>query len=167
MEDAFKQMHPTKASGPDGMFTIFSQKYWNIVGNDVICMVLNVLNFNILVAEINKTNITLVPKTKNPAKMIEFRPISLSNVVSKLISKVLASRLKTILPQIITENHSAFLLVQLIIDNMLVAFELMHYLDHKRDVKDCYMAVKLDTRKTYHRVEWGFTEKVMERMGFH
>ena len=57
--------------------------------------------------------------------------------------------------------------MQLIIDNMLVAFELMHYLDHKRDVKDCYMAVKLDTRKTYHRVEWGFIEKVMERMGFH
>ena len=162
MEDAFKQMHLTKASGPDGMFTIFFQKYWNIVGNDVICMVLNVLNFNILVAEINKTNITLVPKKKNPAKMTEFRPISLSNVVYKLISKVLASRLKIILPQIITENHSAFLLVQLIIDNMLVAFELMHYLDHKRDVKDCYMAVKLDMRKTYHRVEWGFIEKVME-----
>ena len=97
MEDAFKQMHLTKASGPDGMFTIFFQKYWNIVGNDVICMVLNVLNFNISVATINKTNITLVPKKKNPAKMTEFRPISLSNVVYKLISKVLASCLKTIL----------------------------------------------------------------------
>lgn len=72
-------------------------------------MVLNVLNSNISMAEINRTNITLVPKTKNPTKMTEFRPISLSNVIYKLISNVLANRLKTILPQIIIENQSASL----------------------------------------------------------
>ena len=72
-------------------------------------MVLNVLNSNISMAEINRTNITLVPKTKNPTKMTEFRPISLSNVIYKLISNVLANRLKTILPQIILENQSASL----------------------------------------------------------
>ena len=74
------------------------------MGNDVICMVLNVLNCNISMAEINRTNITLVPKTKNPTKMTKFRPIILSNVVYKLISKVLASHLKTIVSQIVTEN---------------------------------------------------------------
>ena len=50
---------------------------------------------------------------------------------------------------------------------MLVAFELMHYLDHKTEGKDCFMAVKLDMSKAYDRVEWGFIEKVMERLGFH
>ena len=72
-------------------------------------MVLNVLNSNMSMVEINKTNITLVPKIKNPTKMTDFRPISLCNVVYKLILKVLANHLKIILPQIISENQSAFL----------------------------------------------------------
>ena len=50
---------------------------------------------------------------------------------------------------------------------MLVAFELMHYLDHKREGKDSFMAVKLDMSKVYDKVEWVFIEKIMERMGFH
>ena len=130
---ALKQMHPTKAPGPDGMSAIFFQKYWNVVGNDVTSMVLNVLNCNKSIVEINKTYITLVPKIKSPSKTTEYRPISLCNVVYKLISKVLANRLKAILPHLITENQSAFLFERLITDNVLVAFEVMHYLEHKRD----------------------------------
>lgn len=53
VEEAFKQMHPTKAPGPDGMSAILFQKYWNIVGNNVSCMVLNVLNSNMSMAEID------------------------------------------------------------------------------------------------------------------
>ena len=67
-------------------------------------MVLNVLNSNMSMVEINITNITLVPKIKNPTKMTDFRPISLCNIVYKLISKVLANRLKVIISQIISEN---------------------------------------------------------------
>ena len=164
---ALKQMHPTKAPSPDDMSAIFFQKYWDVVGNDVTSMVLNVLNCNKSIVEINKTYITLVPKTKSPTKMTEYKPISLCNVVYKLISKVLANRLKVTLPHLITENQSVFLSERLITDNVLVAFEVMHYLEHKRDGKDCYMAVKLDMSEAYNRVKWGFIEKVMERMGFH
>ena len=73
IEVAINQMHPTKALRPDGMSTIFFQNYWSIVGNDVICMILNVLNSNMSMTEINKTNITLVPKIKNPTKMTDFK----------------------------------------------------------------------------------------------
>ena len=86
---------------------------WNsplYIINDVICMALNVLNSNISMVEINKTNITLLPKIKNSTKMTDFRPISLCNVVYKLISKVLANRFKIIIPQIIYEIRVHFYL---------------------------------------------------------
>ena len=129
---AFSQMHPTKVPAPNGMSAIFYQKYWDIIGTDVTNMVLNVLNSNAPLSNINNTNIALVPKVKNPNRMKDFRPISLSNVCYKLISKVLANCLRTILPQIISENQSAFLFERLITDNVLVAFELMHHLVHKK-----------------------------------
>ena len=74
-------MHPVKVPSPDGISAIFFQKYWDIVDNDVTCMVLNVLNSNMPIADINRTNIALTSKTKNCTKMTEFRPISLSNVI--------------------------------------------------------------------------------------
>ena len=98
--------------------------------------------------------------------MTEFRPISLSNVVYKIIAKILANRLKAILPHIISENQSAFIFERLITDNVLTAFEFMHYLNNKRVGKDCSMTVKLDMSKAFDRVEWCFIEAAMEKLGF-
>ena len=160
-------MHSTKSPGLDGMSIVFYQKFWDIVGNDVVTMVLNVLNSDMSMADTNKTYITLVLKNNNPSRITEFRPISLSNVIYKLIAKVLANQLKLILPHIILKNQSAFTAGRLMTDNVLIAFEMMHYLEHKKEGKDCYMAIKLDMSKAYDRVEWGFIEQVMRKLGFH
>ena len=163
---ALKQLHPSKSPGLDGMSVLFFQKYWSIVGANVTNMIINVLNSGMPLSDINKTNIALVPKTNNPQRMIDFRPISLCNVVYKLVSKTLANRLKSILPYIISENQSAFIADRLITDNVLVVYEIMHFLKHKKGGNDSFMAEKLDMSKAFDRVEWAFIEKVMRKMGF-
>ncbi|XP_062014154.1 uncharacterized protein LOC133730612 [Rosa rugosa] len=95
----------------------------------------------------------------------DLRPIALCNVIYKLCSKVIANRLKLILPQIISPFHSAFIPGRLITDNTWAANELAHFIHNKRAGEE-YMALKLDLSKAYDRLEWGFLQKVMERMGF-
>ena len=148
------------------MSALFFQKYWSIVDINVSNIVLNVLNSGMSLSDLNRTNIALVPKNNNPQIMIEFQRISLCNVVYKLVSKILANPLKAILPYIISENQSAFTADRLITDNVLVAYEIMHFLKHKRGGNDSFMAVKLDMSKAFDRVEWIFVEKVMRKMGF-
>ena len=107
----------------------------------------------------------MIPKVKNPKKVSEFRPISLCNVVYKLITKVVANRLKKLLAKMIPDSQSAFLLGRLITDNILVAFETLHFLKRKTQGKLGYMALKLDMSKAYDRVEWVFLERIMRHLG--
>ena len=163
---AIFQMSPTKSPGPDGMPPLFYQNLWSVVGDDVINCVLNYLNGGLFIESINYTYIVLIPKTKNPSEMTQFRPISLCNVVYKIISKVLANRLKAILPRIISPAQSAFVPGRQITDNILVTYELLHSFRGRRLGNRGWMALKLDMSKAYDRVEWNFLEKVMKRMGF-
>ena len=159
-------MHPTKAPGPDGMPPLFFQKYWDIVGPCVLDCVLQALNSGTMPPRANETYIYLVPKTKNPQKITEYHLISRCNVIYKIMSKVLANRLKKILPMVISEAQSAFVPGRLILDNVLVAFETMHTIDQRRKGKEGLMAIKLDMSKAYDRVEWSYLEAIMRRMGF-
>ena len=115
----------------------------------------------------NDTYICLILKVKSPQKITEFRPISLCNVVYRLISKILANRLKRVLDAVIDELQSAFVPGRLITDNVLVAFETMHCIDQRKKGKKALMAIKLDMSKAYDKVEWLYLETMMRKMGFH
>ena len=163
---ALFQMGPTKALGPNGMNALFFQKFWHIVGTIIVNAVLEYFNSGIMSLDINHTHIVLIPKIKSPKKTSDFRPISLCNVIYKIISKVLANRLKQVLPNIISPTQSAFVPGRLITDNVLVAYETLHTMHSQKKGKKGALALKLDISKAYECVEWQFLQGIMARLGF-
>ena len=119
-----------------------------------------------MLPKINHTNIVLIPKVKDLEKMFDFRQISLCNVIYKIISKVLANRLKPVLPRIISPTQSAFVLGRLITNNVLVAYDMLHTMHARKKGKKGSMALKLDISKAYDLVKWQFLQGIMEKMGF-
>jgi hypothetical protein len=97
---------------------------------------------------------------------MDFRPISLCNVIYKIVSKILANRLKRILPHIISPNQSAFVVGRYITNNIIAAYETLHTIHTHLSGKRSFMALKLDMSKAYDIVEWSFLEVVMSRLGF-
>ena len=83
------------------MDLLHDQRSWEIVRTEVCKVVLNFLNHGNFDNSLNATYIALIPKIKNPARIAKYRPINLCNVFYKLIAKVLANRIKQILPNII------------------------------------------------------------------
>lgn len=113
---------------------------------------------------VNATTIALVPKIDTPMKVSDFRPITCCNVLYKCISKILTSRIKSVLGSIVDKNQSAFIPRRHIIDNILVAQELMREYDRKYGVSRC--ALKIDLQKAYDTISWKFLEDCLIFFGF-
>ncbi|GKU88725.1 hypothetical protein SLEP1_g2954 [Rubroshorea leprosula] len=164
---ALFQMHPSKAPGPDGLSPGFFQHFWDIVKMDVIGPCLKFLNENEpLPEQLNFTNIVLIPKCPKPKTMANLRPISLCNVIYKVLAKTLANRFKSVLSSVISPVQSAFLPNRLITDNFLIAFEVLHHMKVRKKRKRGWQAIKLDMSKAFDRVEWPYLEQIMRSLGF-
>lgn len=157
---------PTKAPGEDGFPALFYQKCWQTIEDDVTTFCLQILNGGREVSSINSTNIVLIPKIPHPSNMSQFRPISLCNILYKIIAKAIANRLSEVIGKCIDETQSAFVPGRLISDNVLLAYEILHKLKQKRLGKKRYMAVKLDMSKGFDRVEWDFLNRIMLQIRF-
>ncbi|KAG7583573.1 hypothetical protein ISN44_As08g030850 [Arabidopsis suecica] len=162
---ALSQMNVDKAPGPDGLNAGFFKYHWPTIKSGVIKFVQHFFQTGYLNPEMNHTYICLVPKIESPTKVKDFRPISLCNIAYKLISKIMADRLKPWLHILISEFQSAFIPGRLITDNIIVTHELLHSLRTKK-IKSPFMDLKLDIAKAFDKVEWTYIEAMLRRLGF-
>ena len=130
-KDVVYQMHLDKSPGPDGLNPTFYKRFWALCGGEVIKAWKQLLNLGYLPSALGETNIVLIPKCEHPRTMKDLRPISLCNVVYKILAKALAKRLQRVLDKCILEEQSGFVAGRSITDNVLVASEIIHHLKCK------------------------------------
>ncbi|CAN6583316.1 unnamed protein product [Malus baccata var. baccata] len=163
---AVMNMGRLKAPGPDGFQGIFYQSFWEDLNTDVNSLIRTLLHKEVGPNTVNATHVVLIPKVPNPEMISQFRLISLCNYSYKVLSKVLANRLKVVLPNIISSSQNAFVAGRQIHDNIGIAHEMFHFLKGRKAKTKYELGLKIDMQKAYDRVEWDFLDAIMGRMGF-
>ena len=135
-----------------------------MIAHDFTIAVQSVFRLGFLPKGVNSTILALVPKKNDATEMRDYRPIACCNVLYKVVSKILANRLKLLLPRIIAENQSAFVQGRLLMENVLLASELVKGY-HKESVSP-RCAMKIDISKAFDSVQWQFIINGLLAMGF-
>ena len=164
MQAAVFSIPPDKAPGPDGFNGFFFRKVWHIIGEDEMTAIRSFFLSGKLLKVYNHSSITLVPKVANPMSPKDYRPISCYNFLYKCISKVLANRLKKLLPDLEDHSQSAFISGRCISDNILMAQSLLHNY-HRRDTSP-RCAIKINIAQAYDTVRWDFLFRLLEALKF-
>ena len=107
--------------------------------------------------------ITLIPKENEAKTLDQYRPITLCNVIYKMISKVITNRLKLLLPSLISQEQAGFMEGRQIMDNIIQAHEIIHTLKLQ---KKGGMLIQMDLAKAYDKISWHYMIKTLEAFGF-
>lgn len=164
-QEIFSALHSLpkdKVSGPDGYTKEFFMAAWAVVGGEFVTTIQSFFLYIFLPTGINVTILSLIPKVENAQTMKEFLPIAFCNLLYKVISKVLAVRLKALMPEAIEPNQSAFIKGRLLLENVLLASELVNGY-HKKSTSPRY-AIKFDISKAFDTVKWSFITDVLKAM---
>lgn len=146
------QLGPSKAPGPDGIPVSFFQQHWSVVGNMVIKFDTEVFVTGYVPESMNCSLICLLSKLTHPETIAQFRPICLSNVIIKVITKIIANRLHPVMGDLIHKEQTGFIPGRHTTDNIVIAQECLHSL-HRKKGKKGFMVVKIDLEKAYDRID--------------
>ncbi|KAL2925820.1 hypothetical protein RDABS01_007259 [Bienertia sinuspersici] len=153
IKQAMWEIDNAKALGYDWYNSNFTKETWEAVGADVISAIHDFVTSGKLLERIKITVVTLIPKGINPVL-----------VLHKCIAKLLYSRLKRVLPDLIAPNQGAFVASKSILHNILVSQDIVKHYERKNYVKGCL--IKMDLRKAYDTIEWSFVEQMMVELEF-
>ncbi|KAJ9542442.1 hypothetical protein OSB04_028948 [Centaurea solstitialis] len=165
IRDAMFQIGKDKAPGSDGFTSHFFRAAWDVVGRDITVAIHNFFYRGHFAKELNHTLICLLPKTPNANSVSDYRPISCCSVLYKCISKIIVNRIKPFLDGLVGRSQSAFIPGRRIVDNILMAHELVVGYHLSSGKPRC--AFKIDLRKAYDMVDWRYLCNMLEGFGFH
>lgn len=140
---------------------MFFKAKWELLGPSIHEFIIQVFSIPNKIGDINHTLLTLIPKVHEPTKPSDFRPIALCNVIYKIITKILANRIKQFLPDIITQNQTSFIAGRNATDNAIILQEVVHSMSIMTGRKR-YMVIKLDLAKAYDKMEWSFIREFIK-----
>lgn len=155
---ALKSLGQEKSPGPDGLQVNVIVKCWDFMKTDIIKVVNFFQDSGFLDWRLKSTFISLLPKKSVVEEIKDLRPIILSNTVFKAISKVLAERLKLLLPKLISGPQTAFIKGRQILDIILIANEC---LDSRLKSKKPGLICKIDLEKAFDNVKWSFVDEIL------
>nr|KYP53426.1 Transposon TX1 uncharacterized [Cajanus cajan] len=153
----------SKSPGPDGFNFKFIKSFWETVKEDIVRMMKEFHANGKLPKGTNSTFITLIPKVDDPQSLGDYRPISLVGCLYKILAKILANRLKKVLPSVIDDRQSAFLEGRNLLQSVVIANETLD--EVKKEKKSCIF-FKVDYEKAYDSVNWEFLLYMLRRLGF-
>ncbi|KAG7577371.1 Endonuclease/exonuclease/phosphatase superfamily [Arabidopsis thaliana x Arabidopsis arenosa] len=148
-----------KAPGPDGFTVDFFINSWSVVGPSLIAAVVDFFKTGKLLKQVNATILALIPKTDSADRLGEFRPISCCNTIYKVISRLLAKRLKLFMDLAVQRNQVAFIKGRLLCENVLLASELVADFNTPGPVsRGC---LQIDISKAFDNIDWGFLTNIL------
>eukprot|EP00253_Pinus_taeda_P029073 PITA_29073 len=164
VDEAMAQMKEGKAPGPDGFTTTFFHAFWDMIKKDVWEIVEESRALRWILPSFNSMFIALIPKEENSMTPDKFRPIALCNVIYKVISKVAANRLKTLLPMLVSPEQSGYVEGRQILDGIILSNEIIHSLKLS---KQAGMLLKLDLSKAFDKLSWTYIHHMLIAFGFY
>ena len=149
---ALLSMSGWKAPSPDGLPPIFFQEMWQTTHRTLCDWLLEVFKNPMLLSEVNSIYITMIPKVDKLENYSHFRLISLCNITYKVVTKIVASRLREVMEKLVSPRQCSFVPGRCMADNILVAQEVVHSMRMKKGSKG-WMAIKLDLEKVYDQMD--------------